>query len=69
MNTTNVENNPGPASILVFGGERGIELTCGTIIAEGDVQKNPFSFPTEAKSHTCEFDEKEESQEEDMIKK
>lgn len=57
MNTTNVENNPGPASIIIVSGEKNLEVACSMIMGEGDVLKNPLNI-TDAKTHTCEFDEK-----------
>lgn len=57
MSTTNVENNPGPASIMIVNGERDIQVICSTIIAERDVEKNPLQI-TDAKTHTCELDAK-----------
>lgn len=56
MNTTNVENNPGPASIIIVSGEKNLEVACSMIMGEGDVLKNPLNI-TDAKTHTCEFDE------------
>lgn len=56
MNTTNVENNPGPASMIIVSGEKDLELACGVIMGEGDVLKNPLNI-TDASVHTCEFDE------------
>lgn len=29
MNTTNVENNPGPASMIIVSGAKDLELACG----------------------------------------
>ncbi len=56
MNTTNVENNPGPASMIIVSGAKDLELACGVIMGEGDVLKNPLNI-TDASVHTCEFDE------------
>lgn len=56
MNTTNVENNPGPASMIIVSGERDLEVACGVIMGEGDVLKNPLNI-TDASFHTCELDE------------
>lgn len=56
MNTTNVENNPGPASMIIVSGAKNLELACGVIMGEGDVLKNPLNI-TDASIHTCEFDE------------
>lgn len=56
MKTTNVENNPGPASIMIVNGERDIQVICSSIMAERDVEKNPLQI-TDAKVHTCELDQ------------
>lgn len=55
MKTTNVDNY-GPASIIIVNGEKDLEVLCASIIANKDVLENPFNFPTQAESHTCEFD-------------
>lgn len=55
MNTTNVGNNPGPASMIIVSGERDLEVRCGVIMGEGDVEKNPLNI-TDASVHTCEID-------------
>lgn len=60
MNTTNVENNPGPASMIIVSGEKDLELACGVIMGEGDVLKNPLNI-TDASVHTCEFDEEKKT--------
>ena len=54
MNTTNVENNPGPAAITLIG-NKNLEIACSIIMGESDVQKNPLNI-TEAKEHTCYYD-------------
>ncbi|MBO5479548.1 MAG: hypothetical protein J6A04_07785 [Clostridia bacterium] len=56
MSTTNVENNPGPASIIIVSGEKNLEVACSMIMGEEDVLKNPLNI-TDAGIHTCEFDE------------
>mgnify|MGYP001031774873 CR=1 FL=1 len=56
MKTTNVENNPGPASMVIVEGDRGLEVIGTAIIARDNIIEFPLPFPTEAKSHTCEFD-------------
>lgn len=56
MSTTNVENNPGPASIIIVSGEKNLEVACSMIMGEEDVLKNPLNI-TDAKTHICEFDE------------
>lgn len=56
MKTTNVENNPGPASMVIVEGDRGLEVIGATIIAKDNITEFPLPFPTEAKSHICEFD-------------
>lgn len=56
MKTTNVENNPGPASMVIMEGDRGLQVIGATIIAGDNVKEFPLNFPTEANSHTCEFD-------------
>lgn len=56
MKTTNVENNPGPASMVIVEDEReGLQVVGATIIAGDNVIEFPLNF-SEAKSHTCEFD-------------
>lgn len=60
MNTTNVENNPGPASMIIVSGDKDLELACGVIMGEGDVLKNPLNI-TDASVHTCEFDEEKKT--------
>ena len=54
MKTTNVENNPGAASIIID--SKTLEVVCSTILAESDVEKNPLNIMN-AQEHTCEFDE------------
>lgn len=62
MKTTNVENNPGPASMVIMEGDKGLEVIGAAIIAKDNIIEFPLPFPTEAKSHTCEFDaDKEEA--------
>lgn len=56
MKTTNVENNPGPASMVMIENEKGLQVIGATIIAKDNIIEFPLNFPTEAKSHTCEFD-------------
>lgn len=56
MSTTNVENNPGPASIIIVSGEKNLEVACSMIMGEEDVLKNPLNI-TNAEIHTCELDE------------
>lgn len=58
MKTTNVENNPGPASIVVVNGDKDLQVICSTFMAEIDVKENPLQI-TDAKIHECEFDEKQ----------
>ena len=56
MKTTNVENNPGPASMVIVEDEReGLQVVGATIIAGDNVIEFPLNF-SEAKLHTCEFD-------------
>lgn len=56
MKTTNVENNPGAASIIID--SKTLEIVCSTILAESDVEKNPLNI-TDAQVHECGYDEKE----------
>lgn len=59
MKTTNVDNT-GIASIAVtIEDEKGLQVIGAKIIAESNIEEFPLPFPTEAKSHTCEFDEGE----------
>lgn len=56
MKTTNVDNT-GIASIAVtIEDEKGLQVIGAKIIAESNIEEFPLPFPTEAKSHTCEFD-------------
>lgn len=60
MKTTNVANNPGPASVIVMPGAKEIEVKCSIIMGEKDVELNPLQI-TDASIHTCEFDEEKKS--------
>lgn len=58
MNATNVENNnPGPASMILFNGAKDLDIACSVIMGEGDVLKNPLNI-TDAEYHECRLDEK-----------
>lgn len=58
MKTTKIEENVGPASIIIVNGEKDIQVVCGTIIGGKDILENPLGFPTKAQVHTCEYDGK-----------
>lgn len=56
MSTTNVENNPGAASVILLNNrDKNLEVACSVIMAENDVEKNPLKI-TDAKMHECYFD-------------
>ena len=56
MKTTNVENNPGLASMAIVEDGKGLQVIGAAIIAKDNIIEFPLNFPTEAKSHNCEFD-------------
>ncbi len=58
MKTTNVENNPGPASIVIVNGDKDLQVIASTIIAEKNIMDNPLQI-TDAQTYQCEFDDKE----------
>ena len=58
MNSSEIEPiNYGPAAITMDAGEKGIEVTFGTIITGKDVINTPLQI-SEVEEHTCKFDEK-----------
>ena len=58
MKTTNVENNTGPASIVIVNGDKDLQVIASTIIAEKNIMDNPLQI-TDAQTYQCEFDDKE----------
>lgn len=59
MKTTNVDNTGIASMAVTIEDEKGLQVTGATIIAQGDIIEFPLNFPTETKSHICEFDENE----------
>lgn len=59
MKTTNVDNTGIASMAVTIENEKGLQVTGATIIAQGDIIEFPLNFPTETKSHICEFDENE----------
>lgn len=59
MKTTNVDNTGIASMAVTIEDEKGLQVIGATIIAQDDIIEFPLNFPTETKSHICEFDENE----------
>lgn len=56
-NTTDVKNNPGPASVIIMTGEEQLEIVCSTIIGAAEIKETPLILSEKVEEHTCEFNE------------